>query len=152
MEKVKAIPELIPSTSQKGVREFPHMVGYYREFINRFADVARPLTKLTRKDVKTEWSKDCQIGFDYLKADCLIKDPVFKYPDPNERYVISTDATDQAAAGILIPEYPYAEGKITKWPIAYPSAQFPIQVEHSCKRGLCYLLLYQEMESLFRRC
>ena len=53
-----------------------------------------------------------------------MKDPVLKYPDPNKRYVIFTDVSDQAAAGILTQEYPDADGKITELPIAYLSAQF----------------------------
>ena len=69
LEKVEAILDLEPPTTQKGVREFLGMVGYYRKFINRFADAARLITRLTitRRDVKFEWSKDCQIGFEYLK-------------------------------------------------------------------------------------
>ena len=47
IEKVKAIHEMRPHTNPKGVREFLGMVGYYRKFRNRFADAARPLTKLT---------------------------------------------------------------------------------------------------------
>ena len=82
------------------------MVGYYRKFIHRFADAARPLTKLTRKDIKL----DCQVSFDCLK-DYLNKDPVLKYPDHNERYVVFTDASGQAAAAILTQEYPDADGK-----------------------------------------
>ena len=61
MEKVKAISELKPTTTQKVVREFLGMVGYYRRFINRFAGAARSLTRLTGKDVNFEWLKDCQI-------------------------------------------------------------------------------------------
>ena len=38
-----------PPMNQKGVKEFLGMVGYYRKFISRFADAARPMTKLTRK-------------------------------------------------------------------------------------------------------
>ena len=53
-EKVKAISELKPPSTSKGVTEFLGMVGYYRKFINRFADAARPLTKLTRRHVKFE--------------------------------------------------------------------------------------------------
>ena len=49
-----------PPTNQKGVRKFLGMVGYYRMFINRFADAARPMTKLTRKESKFSWSEDCQ--------------------------------------------------------------------------------------------
>ena len=55
IEKVKAIHGMRPPTTQRGVREFLGKVGYYRKFINRFADAARPLTKLTRKDCKFNW-------------------------------------------------------------------------------------------------
>ena len=37
-EKVKAVSEMKPPRNQKGGREFLGMVGYYRKFINRFAD------------------------------------------------------------------------------------------------------------------
>ena len=57
-----------PPTNQKGVREFLGMVGYYRKFISIFADAARPMTKLTRKDTKYERSDDCQSGFEHLKT------------------------------------------------------------------------------------
>ena len=123
LEKVKAISELKTPKTQKGVREFLGMVGYFRKFIHRFTDAARPLTKLTRKDIKSKWSNDCQVCFDYLK-DCLIKDLVLKYPDPNKRYVVFTDASDQAAAAIMTQEYPDADGKITELPVAYLSPLF----------------------------
>ena len=99
------------------------MVGYYRKFINRFADAARPITRLTRRDVKFEWSKDCQIGFEYLKYS-LTKDPILKYPDPLKRYVLFTDASDQEAGAVLTQEYPDNDGKFVQIPIAYLSAQF----------------------------
>ena len=67
-EKVKAISEMKPPKNQKGVREFLGMVGYYRRFINRFADAAIPMTKLVRKETKFDWSVDCQAGFEYLKV------------------------------------------------------------------------------------
>ena len=49
IENVKAIHDMKPPTTQKGVREFLGMVGYYRKFINGFTNAARPLTKLTKK-------------------------------------------------------------------------------------------------------
>ena len=90
---MKAILDLKPPTTQKSVREFLGMVGYYRKFINRFADAASPITRLTRRDVKFEWSKDCQIGFEYLK-NSLTKATILKYLDPLKRYVSFTDASD----------------------------------------------------------
>ena len=79
--------------NQKGVREILGMVGYYRKFINRFADATRPMTKLTRKGVKFEWTEECQTGFEYLKT-CLTVAPILKYPDPSRRYVVFMDASD----------------------------------------------------------
>ena len=99
-EKMKAISGMKPPTNQKGVREFWGMVVYYRKFISRFADAARLMTKLTRKDTKFEWSDDCQSGFEYFNI-CLTESPTLKYPNPQKRYVVFTDASDQAAAAVL---------------------------------------------------
>ena len=79
--------EMKPPKNQKGIRELLGMVGYYRKFISRFADAARPMTKLIRKDSKFEWSDNCQTGFEYLKT-CLTEDPTLKYSNPHKRYVV----------------------------------------------------------------
>ena len=99
------------------------MVVYYRKFISRFADAARPLTKLTQKDCKFIWSDECQIGFEYLRT-CLTESPILKYPDPHKRYVVLTDASDQAAAAVLTQEYIDDDGQMKEMPVAYLSAQF----------------------------
>ena len=67
--------------------------------------LARPLTKLTRKDCKFNWAEECQIGpLEYLRT-CLTQSPILKYPDPNKCYFVFTDASDQAAAAVLTQEY-----------------------------------------------
>ena len=106
--------------NQKGVREFLGMASYYQKFINRFADAARCMTKLTRKGVKFEWTDECQIGVDYLKM-CLTEAPILKYPDPSKRYVVFTDASDQATAAVLTQEYTGEDGETKDMPIAYLS-------------------------------
>ena len=99
------------------------MIGYYRKFLSRFADAVRPMTKLTRKDSKCEWSDDCQTGFEYLKT-CLTEASIFKYPNPHKRYIVFTDTSDQAAAAVLIQEYSDENGEVKEMPITYLSAQF----------------------------
>ena len=89
-EKVKPISKMKPPKNQKSVREFLGMDSYYRKFINRFADIEGPMTKLTRKSVKFEWTEECQTGFEYLKA-CLTEAPILKYPDPSKWYVVFTN-------------------------------------------------------------
>ena len=107
-----------PPKNQKCVREFLGVVGYYRKFISRFANAARPMTKLTRKDSKFDWSDDCQTGFEYLKT-CLNEAHIFIYPNPHERYIIFTYASDQAAAAVLTQEYSAENGEVREMPIAY---------------------------------
>ena len=126
------------------------MVGYYRKFINRFADAARPMTKLTRKDTKFSWSEECQAGFDCLKT-CLTKDPILKYPDPQKRYVVFTDASDQAAATVLTQEYADNDGEVKEMSIAYLSAQFSdTQFKWSTvvKEGCAIYYAIKKMETL----
>ena len=79
------------------------------------------MTKLTGKGIKFEWTDKYQVGFDYLKT-CLTDAPILKYPDPCKRYVVFTDASDQAAAAILTQEYT-EDGETKEMPFAYLSMQ-----------------------------
>ena len=112
-----------PLMNQNEVREFWGMVCYYRKFMSTFADAAWPMAKLTRKDTKFEWSDDYQSGFEYSKT-CLTESPILKYPNPQKRYVVFTDASDQAVAAVLTREYKGDDNGIKEMPIAYLSAQY----------------------------
>ena len=46
-EKLESIKEMPPPTTPKEVKQFLGLIGYYRKFVPRFADIARPLTNLT---------------------------------------------------------------------------------------------------------
>ena len=94
-EKFKIIKNMPSPTTPKEVKEFLGLIGYYRKFIPKFSDVARPLTNLTKKDVPFEWTPDCQQTFQLLK-DLLMAEPILKYPDPNKPYVFYTDASKYA--------------------------------------------------------
>ena len=52
----------------KEVKQFLGLVGYYRKFVPRYADIARPLNALTRKDVDFVWTDICQKSFELLKT------------------------------------------------------------------------------------
>ena len=89
-----------PPEDVTGVRKFLGFVGYYRKFIPRYSDVARPLTNLTRRDTPFQWTTLCQEAFEMLKS-FLLKEPVLKYPNPDQPYVLYTDASKYAWAGVL---------------------------------------------------
>ena len=90
------------------VRKFLGFVGYYRKFIPKYSDIARPLTNLTRKDIPFEWSHACQIAFEMLK-EYLLKEPILKYPKTDQPYILYTHASKYAWAGVLTQAHNYQE-------------------------------------------
>ena len=96
-------------TTPKEVKQFLGLVGYFRKFIPRFADIARPMTNLTKQDVSFEWTVQCQASFEMLK-DALITSPLLKYPDPNKPYTLFTDASKYAWACVLTQEHEHEKG------------------------------------------
>ena len=125
-EKLEAVENMPPPKTPKEVRQFLGLVGYYRKFVPKFADIARPLTNLTKQDIKFEWTDKCQKTFQLLK-DMLLKEPILKYPDPSKPYTLFTDASKYAWACVLTQEYEHEfDGKIKKilHPITYVSGLF----------------------------
>ena len=51
----------------KGSETILGLVGYYRKFIPRFADISRVLTQLTKK-VEFKWTPECENCFQILKG------------------------------------------------------------------------------------
>ena len=51
----------------KEVKQFLGLVGYYRKFVPRFADISRVLTHLTKKDVEFKLTPECENCFQILK-------------------------------------------------------------------------------------
>ena len=43
------------------------LIGYYRRFVEGFFSIAKPLTHLLHKNIKSEWTESCQNSFDKLK-------------------------------------------------------------------------------------
>ena len=73
-----------------------------------------------------EWSKACQAAFEMLK-EYLLKEPILKYPKPDQPYILYTDASKYAWAGVLTQAYTYKEeGKefTIHHPITYVSDLF----------------------------
>ena len=84
----------------KEIKQFLGLTGYYRKFVPRFADISRPLTTLTKKDKKFEWTPACQKSFDLLK-ETLCGEPILKYADTSKPYTLYTDASKFGWAGVL---------------------------------------------------
>ena len=108
------------------IKQFLGLTGYYRKFVPRFADILRPLTTLTKKDKKFEWTRAYQKSFDLLK-ETLCGEPVLEYADTSKPYTLYTDASKFGWAGVLIQSHTTViDGKsiTTDCPVAFVSGLF----------------------------
>ena len=97
-----------------------------QKVLPHFADILRPLAKLTGQKVKWDWCTKCDLSFQMMK-DFLISAPILKYPDTTKLYTIFTDASKYGWAGVLIQEHTsVVDGKkVTKnHPVSFVSGIF----------------------------
>jgi hypothetical protein len=74
--------------------------SYYRRFIVGFSQIAHPITSFQKKGTKFEWTLKCENNFNLLK-ELLISAPVLKIANPNENFVVCTDACKEGLGGVL---------------------------------------------------
>ena len=125
-DKLSVIKEMPAPRSLKEIKQLLGLVGYYQKFIPRFSDVAKPWTRLTRHDTLFQWCTKCEFASQSLK-NALCTKPIQKFPDPQKPYVLFTDASKYAWAGVLTQPYTEeAEGKVvtTHHPVTYISGLF----------------------------
>ena len=107
-EKTKAIRELTAPRSLKQLRRILGIFAYYRKFIQKFSERAKPLYELTKKNVNNKRNKGkitlttaAEAAFEDLKK-AITEEPIMlHYPDWTEPFEIHTDASKEAIAAIL---------------------------------------------------
>lgn len=99
-EKVKKIRNYPRPYDITQLRGFLGLAGYYRKFIPRFSDIAKPLSELLKKNQEYTWGKEQEKSFNRIKEK-LTNAPVLAYPDYEKTFVITTDASKIAIAAVL---------------------------------------------------
>ncbi|CAA0816896.1 Uncharacterized mitochondrial protein AtMg00860, partial [Striga hermonthica] len=113
LSKVSAVQNWSTPKSPSEVRSFLGLAGYYRRFIEGFSKIALPLSQLTRKSVKFEWTDRCEASFQELKRR-LTSAPMLTIPDPSRSFTIFSDASKQGLGCVLM-----QDGQV----VAYASQQ-----------------------------
>ncbi|GJZ00008.1 putative reverse transcriptase domain-containing protein [Tanacetum coccineum] len=80
----------LPKTPTE-IRQFLGLAGYYRRFIEGFSKIAKPMTKLTQKSMKFEWTEKAEAAFQLLKKK-LCSAPILALPEGSENFVVYCDA------------------------------------------------------------
>ncbi|KAA0061419.1 reverse transcriptase [Cucumis melo var. makuwa] len=100
-QKVEAVVNWERPTSATEVCSFLGLAGYYRRFIEDFSRLALPLTALTRKNAKFEWSDKYEQSFQELKKR-LVTTPILALPVTGKDYVIYCDASKLGLGCVLM--------------------------------------------------
>ncbi|XP_037931175.1 uncharacterized mitochondrial protein AtMg00860-like [Teleopsis dalmanni] len=61
--KTIAIKQFSIPTNVTEVRRFLGLTGYFRKFVQNYAQIAHPLTQLTRKNIAFKWSSESESAF-----------------------------------------------------------------------------------------
>ncbi|GKE36918.1 reverse transcriptase domain-containing protein [Tanacetum coccineum] len=98
--KVDVIAKLPHPTIVKGIRSFLGHAGFYRRFIQDFSKIARPMTRILKKDTSFFYSDECIQAFETLKKK-LTEAPILIAPDWDLPFELMCDASDFAIGAVL---------------------------------------------------
>ncbi|KAJ9547289.1 hypothetical protein OSB04_019832 [Centaurea solstitialis] len=104
-------------------RGFLGLAGYYRRFIKHFSAIATPLTALTKKDVKFEWTPTCEYTFNSLKEK-LTRAPILSLPSGTDGFIVYCDTSKLGLRCVLMQEgkvISYASRKLKVHELNYPT-------------------------------
>ena len=146
-DKIQAVEEWPTPRSVKEIRAFLGLTGYYRRYVEGYAQIAGPLIALTEKATKFKWGHEQQEAFVELKKK-LTTAPILGYPIVGERFVLDTDAS-QCSIGAVLSQVQqgrevviaYGSGRMTKSERNYcVTRQELLAIVYFCEHFKHYLL------------
>ncbi|GJU01266.1 putative reverse transcriptase domain-containing protein [Tanacetum coccineum] len=94
------IPKASPKSAME-IHQFLGLAGYYRRFIEGFSKIAKPITKLTQKKIKFDWSDKAEAAFQLIKQK-LCSAPILALPEGNEDFIAYCDASIKGLGAVLM--------------------------------------------------
>jgi hypothetical protein len=154
--KVKDMLNWVPPMNASEIWSFLGSVGYYRQFINDFSKIAKPMTRLLEKNKDFDWTEECQANFEELKKP-LTSAPMLILPDITKTFDIYCDASRQGSRCVLMQDgkvVSYASRQLRKHEENYPTHDLELAtVVHALKIWMHYLIghrceIYSDHKSL----
>lgn len=102
--RMKAITEMPHPKNKRQLQSFLGVVNYYRRFVKNFAQTAKPLYGLLKKDVRYVWGEDQRNAVEELKRK-LTEAPIVKFPDFEKEFHLHTDASTEGIGAVLMQEH-----------------------------------------------
>ena len=121
MEKKQGLLDMQRPTSQTNLRSFNGLANYFRPFIDNFANIIKPLTAASGKELQ-EWTAEMDGAFTAVKLAVQALEMLY-YIDDEQPLFLRTDASNIGAGGILFQRF--IDGDVVEEkPIAFVSKAF----------------------------
>ncbi|GJV40357.1 putative reverse transcriptase domain-containing protein [Tanacetum coccineum] len=124
--KIESIKDWASPKTLTEIHQFLGLAGYYRRFIKGFLKIAKPMTKLTQKNVKFDWSVKAETACQLLKQK-LSSAPILALPEGSENFMVYCDASHKGLGVVLM-----QKEKV----IAYASRQLKIHEKNYTTHNL----------------
>ncbi len=131
----QAIQSIKTPTNVSELRIFLGMCNYSRQFIEKYADIARPLTSLLKKDEPFVWTKAQDTATSQFKQ-CLYSAQCLAYPDPGQNYIWMLDSLISASAQA----YTSSMTKTSEWLLMPAKRCFHQNANIHTAKKLCFAL------------
>lgn len=102
-EKIKAIINMAPPKSTKGMQELAGRMAALNRFISRSADKGLPFFKVLRQGKSFTWSEECQQAFNNLKK-YLSTPPLLVKPREGDTLLLYLAVSPEAVSAVLTVE------------------------------------------------
>ena len=94
---------MAPPKNVKGVKSFLGLSGFYRRFIQDYAKIVEPLSRMTRKNAAFHWTLEAESAWKLIKSK-LSSNPILVHPDLEKGYYLIFDASSYAVGRYTLPK------------------------------------------------
>nr|GEW07741.1 reverse transcriptase domain-containing protein [Tanacetum cinerariifolium] len=122
--KVDVISKLPHPTTVKGIRSFLGHASFYRQFIQDFSKISRPMTHLLEKNTPFVFSEDCIQAFQTLKKK-LREAPILIAPNWDLPFELIIVHTDHSALKYLFAKKD-AKARLLRWVLLLQEFDFQV--------------------------
>src|SRR6266576_3704816 len=137
--KVQGITDWPTLTNLEELQSFLGFENYYKDFIQGYSQITRPLHDLTRKNVQWQWNYPQNNAFQLLK-ELFTSYPVLRNPDPAKCYILDTDASQYAVGATISQNYPNGNHSVAFFSQSLSSAKCNYNIYNQELLAIIYAL------------
>jgi len=100
-KRIEAIGKITAPRNVKGLQRILGLFNFWRKFVPLYSRNSFHMRQLLRKDVKFQWTKECDRELEYLK-EALTKPPILRPIDPRLPIYIQVDGSKQGYRAAIL--------------------------------------------------